>query len=1274
MRALPVVLVTALLSLPLFADDPVIIFEKDFFHTYLEKMVETKDDNLGFHSKRDQPRSPEDFLLKTTTKFVTDDVRLALSQGTVLPKDGREHEKAEVLDVFLRSRGRFPVLVGRSRVGKTSIMVMLAQDILGGKLPPSDIYRSQFENAEILETSASRISQMALSDEPTAQAAALELFFEAVRLTQKRYEQQSGKKKPLIILIDELHTLDPPQFAALKHVIENESASFRVAGAAPSEQLDLAVKKVPSIKNVIQKIPVPEFKPDKVKEILKAGFIQALEGKFAVVIDEGAIDAALRSSNYLYPDIANLDATYRVLESMAIKSHREATGEISELTDVKVYSYLQAELGFPVNPYDHVALDEYIEGLRAELKRRVVNQEPAIDALCDLWRQTLAGDPRKPLSLLITGTTGVGKTLLLHTFSELAFGSQDRVLKVDGTSMADGGFSLGTYFGTPDGVNTKGATSGKIPEFLDDPSRGQRGGLFAIDESDKMHSDVWQRLMEFSDRGELPGGDGRIHRGNHHIIVYTTNKGAREIFPPESQSWSAAEIRARVAGVTEADIKNYFTRPDPANPEKVLPSEVMGRVTRAVVMNPVANAQASDIGAIEVGIFTDRELKERKTNIKVSSDLTAHLSVTGIDTLEGARPMRSQINKYLSNAMIQARRKWPLQPNDEISLALVPETPDVPAKISVLFKGQSLLVEAPQRPKQNPLLDPAVQKMLTELEGKLIERVDGQPEAVRALATGIKAKYANFGRRRGISILAVGPTGIGKTELARALAYALFDDPERIELLPIGEIRTNANFAAFFGGDGSKTISPFEKALIANPMGGVNVMDEYSNIGDGTVGSKDSMLKRFYTVVEESFWTSPQTGKTYDLNKYVFYWTGNDLEGKMQGLSSDEQRLAAWELLREREVLHRELVKTGVPEAFVGRQDAVVAFRPLTGSTPPAVAKKLLGEFKSGFEKQNSGAKLTWDTEFEKQMAASFFTHNLGARSIRSVIDNQIASLLTDTLLSFGYSEKALAGLELRLSMIDNAVKNAFVVGSTPVRKVNIAVDLIRDGKNVFSGQVDVSGVAAKQLTMTEAQAKIAAYYHIGRVATNDEALTHRKFKSMSVRAVSIGEQLQFGTSTYETVDGGDVSQSRSNVMALLVSYWGGRLAQEHAGYEPDSAWAKDLAAMRTVTTNYLVQFGLVDGLEATEINDRGNPVLNSQQKQLIQTEMQKMFNESKTIAKAKIEAAWPGIQRAVAAVLHTPEISWPALKEILGGGSPPHAGFRSCRQAVTTPTAPPKN
>ena len=70
--------------------------------------------------------------------------------------------------------------------------------------------------------------------------------------------------------------------------------------------------------------------------------------------------------------------------------------------------------------------------------------------------------------------------------------------------------------------------------------------------------------------------------------------------------------------------------------------------------------------------------------------------------------------------------------------------------------------------------------------------------------------------------------------------------------------------------------------------------------------------------MEEGSWTSPNTGRKYDLSKIVLWMTGNDLQDAYFGVTDDDMRKKIYEEIKDEQNVRRELRQRGVPEAFLG--------------------------------------------------------------------------------------------------------------------------------------------------------------------------------------------------------------------------------------------------------------------------------------------------------------------------------------------------------------------
>lgn len=1216
-----------------------------YFRDYLTK---TKDDprtKRGPQIHEKIPTIPEEYLLLVMSGILTDDVRLNQFAGHKSPLIGRDAEAQKVMDVLVRSKAKNPVLVGGAGVGKTQVAKIVAENIINKKFPLTDVYLAELENAEIIVTTPARISQLALSNEPTAQAAAMEHLFDAVRAVEQNYEKKTGVKKHIIVFIDDLHTLDPPQINALKQAIEDDQHPIRVIGASLNEALELKLKQASGIKKLIEIIPIQELSVEITLNLLNEIWVPKFKETYNVEFSEKALRVIVEVSSYLRPGLARPESPFMVMQEVAVKAHRDSDGQFFEVSDDYIYEYTRQVTGIPTNPHKSEEFDKYLQNLRTTLSKRVINQNRMIDAVVDLWSQVLTGNPKVPKSILLSGPTGAGKSLLAENFATEAFGDKGRIFKLDGTLLQDGKFALGSVFGVPNGVQGADQTSGTFMEWLDDPSRGKMGGVIVVNEAEKMHPDAWRRLMEFMSEGVVSGGDGKPRYANRHLVIFTTNKGTREIFPDSVKSWSQAEIDTRISQLSESDIKNYFLRPDLGREEFVLPREIMGRINKAVVANPVTAQTAVEIGKIEVANYVAKLYELYHIKVALDPRLIQHLSITGLDSLEGARPIHNQVETYINEAMKEARKHWSIARDESIELKLVEFAPGINPEIEVSFKSNKFNIKAPKTIVNNPLADKEVRNMIDKLSEIMHGHMVEQPESVNEIVTAIKAKLGDAGRKRPISITLVGTTGVGKTEMGRAMALAVYGSTERAALIGLGEAHSNRALDIIFG-VGSDSISPFEKILMDNPQGGVIMLDEFSNMGGNDLDTKNAMIKRFYTMIEEGFWQSLRAeGRVYDLKKYTFLFTGNDLEAELQGVSSDEQRFAIWQKIKNREQVQALLIANGVPEAFLGRQDVVAVLRPLVGTAKARVSDKLLEEWQKRFEFQHQGVKVEWDQEFLDQLARSYFSHDRGARSVRAVIENHITALATETLLKNNYDSESIQGLVIKLRLKDNLPKDFIAEGKTEARKVILFTELFKNNELILTHEIDATEASAKAIVISKDEALLTAYREVGQFITHNDEVTQSELVYITVRGSMVKGERILGYSRYEDTAGANKSVTRKKVVALLAALWGGRLAQEKAGLEPDFMWEKNLSQMRHLATEHISRFGLDDGLEAVRINEEGEPQLSSTQKEQYDKELKKLFVEAKAQAIQQLDSRWSEVQRLVSLLVEKGELSAADIK-----------------------------
>ncbi len=290
---------------------------------------------------------------------------------------------------------------------------------------------------------------------------------------------------------------------------------------------------------------------------------------------------------------------------------------------------------------------------------------------------------------------------------------------------------------------------------------------------------------------------------------------------------------------------------------------------------------------------------------------------------------------------------------------------------------------------------------LLRLEGHLHERVVGQEDAVTAVAEAVRRSrtgLADPDRPMG-SFLFLGPTGVGKTELARALAEALFGESDRMIRLDMSEFQERHTVSRLVGAPpgyvGYEEAGQLTEAVRRRPYA-VVLLDEIEK-------AHQDVFNILLQVLDEGRLTDSQ-GRTVNFRNTVLIMTsnlGSELITGTQrsvGFGADGEETERTEL---RERLMRRLQENFRPE-FLNRIDEIIIFRRLEAAQLRQIAELLLEETRRRLHAQNivvefTSAGVDWIAEHGYQ--PEFGARPL-RRTIQREIDNHLSRMLLDGSLS----------------------------------------------------------------------------------------------------------------------------------------------------------------------------------------------------------------------------------------------------------------------------------
>jgi ATP-dependent Clp protease ATP-binding subunit ClpA len=870
--------------------------------------------------------------------------------------------------------------------------------------------------------------------------------------------------------------------------------------------------------------------------------------------------------------------------------------------------------------------------LDGRLREKVFGQDHLTKKLAEHY---YGFEPGLPTVLLVTGPSGVGKTHLAGVFAEETFKDSKFFLEIDGTEyqaeIRSGSIEHHKLVGAPKGQ--QGAQKGKLTEWIKET---EGNGVLVINEADKMHPDIWKRLMELFEHGKITDGDGDTHSVKKLFIILTSNRGATMMFPPDVAVWSQAEIERRLKNLDQNAIKNYYMTSTGANDKFKLPREIINRITEYLVAAPFFEDTVVRIARAAVEKFNTKLKSSFGVEVELDEAALRHLALAGFTSADDGRQINRQVAKYLQQIKLAIGAQWEELHSVKLHVSLAEDRPG--HRVFIVTDGFNRLVaEAPGTGHSNPLADPLEVSRLTSLEQVITTRIIGQDSAVKSISQAVIAQRSDASRKRPVSIMLVGSTGTGKTEMGRALALGLYDSADRVAVISMGNIMNESNWNKVFGADpgysGNEITREFESILLANPEGAVIVLDEVSNMGGNNKEMKAALFKKLYDLSEEGKWTSPITGKVFDLSKYVFVLTGNDGETLFQGVSADDLRLSIWNKNKAREKVRDLMLAAGVPEAFLNRMADVILMKPLLRKEIRGVITKLVSDRVKAFEKQHIGMKVTYGAQFIEQMADSFFTSDRGGRGIRSILEDRLPAVIAFALINSKLDLTNVNGVEIRLGLTDNQTHKPYRRAESPARKVDLLLDVVVNGQVIHREGVDATEFASTKPLMGPKEAQVTAYHEAGHAVVNDPAVSGERMANVTIEGGRSKGLVYLGYARYEPIPGLFANPTRETVVLLIARYYAGSLAQVMAGYEPDAGWGNDLKQIRTTARKAIIEWGFEPSLLGVSLNKEGEPVLTLNQQRILEKKTLELIEEGRQLAEKRLRENW-GLVRAVTAEL----------------------------------------
>lgn len=630
--------------------------------------------------------------------FSRDLIKLA-EEGKIDPIVGRDKEVKRIAQILSRKKKNNAVIVGDAGVGKSALVEKLALMIVKGDCPTN------------------LLDKRLMSLDLTSLVAGTKYrgqFEERIKAILNELQESPN----VIIFIDELHTMVGAGNASgamdAANILKPALArgEIQCIGATTFDEFKKHIEKDAALVRRFQKVILKEPTMGETVEILK-NLKESYESYHRVFYEENVIETIVKLSGRYITDRQFPDKSIDVLDELgsekrvssripeSIEKLKKQIDEVKErkLQVVKSQNYEQAAklrdeekklfdklenekikwaekqkdskvpvsvddvytivsemTGVPITKLDNKETEKLLK-MESSLNSSVIGQEEAITTISKAIRRNRVGikDANKPIgSFIFLGSTGVGKTHLAKSLSNLLFGDPDKIIRVDMSEFMDR-HNVSKLIGSPPGY-VGYDEGGQLTEKV----KNNPFSVILFDEIEKAHKDVFNLLLQILDEGHLTDSFGRKVNFTNCLVIMTSNIGAKRVsefgggvgFNTSTSEVQKYEVRK---SMIQKSLKQQF------NPE------FLNRIDDVILFNSLNEETLKKIIQIEINKLNNRLIDK---DYLVTFDKTVIERIYELNTQEeyGARPLKRIIQNLCEDFLSEEILKGNIKENEQLTL------------------------------------------------------------------------------------------------------------------------------------------------------------------------------------------------------------------------------------------------------------------------------------------------------------------------------------------------------------------------------------------------------------------------------------------------------------------------------------------------------------------------------------------------------------------------------------------------------------------------------